>query len=105
MTPIVDINRIQYCLKVLGSSFAQIGREVGVTRNTVRAVCARSTRSRSVEAAVSTVLGLTLFEVLPDWYDSKNQRINAELVKQMSYERRSKARAEVRKIFEQQIAA
>ncbi len=101
----MDINRIQYCLKLVGSSFAQIGRDLEATRNTVRAVCARDTRSRKVESAVAETLGLKLCEVFPDWYDAENNRITAQMKKAMSYEARANARAEIRKIFEQQLAA
>jgi len=55
-------------LRLKGSSLAQIARELDVTPTTVTIVCQGFRRSRRIEAAIATRLGVAPERLWPDRY-------------------------------------
>lgn len=58
--------RIKMELRLAGSSLSQIARELGVQASTVASVSRGNCRSRRIEAAISSKLGVTPERLWPD---------------------------------------
>ncbi|MGB4487107.1 MAG: helix-turn-helix domain-containing protein [Pseudomonas veronii] len=58
--------RIKMRLRLVGSSLAQVARELGVQPSTVAAVSRGKTRSRRIEAAIGAKLGIPPERLWPE---------------------------------------
>lgn len=61
-------------LRIIGSSLAQISRELGISHATTGAACAGYSRSRRVEKAIADKLKVTPSDLWPDRNHDPNDR-------------------------------
>lgn len=65
---------IRHEIESAGISLAQIGRELGKTRQAVSHVVLGLSRSKPIEACIASILSKALVEVFPQWYGPNQRR-------------------------------
>lgn len=66
--------RLKMRLRLAGSSFAQIGRDLDVHPTTVTGVCRGTSRSRRIELHVARILGTSPEKLWPERYPRSDER-------------------------------
>lgn len=65
---------VLFQLKLMGESFASVGREMGVSHTSVRQ--ALTEPSFEIEKALAAKLGVTVRQLFPERYDTKGRRLH-----------------------------
>ena len=65
---------VMFQLRIRGHSFASLGREIGITRNSMQAVMYMP--AYRTEVALATALGLEVQQLFPERYDASGRRLH-----------------------------
>lgn len=76
----MDALEITFSLRRVGSSQAEIARQLAVSRATVNQVVRGIERSRRVEAAIAKAIGKPLDRIWPAYYKTRRARRATRLV-------------------------
>jgi lambda repressor-like predicted transcriptional regulator len=69
------VEQIKAALRIRGGSFAQIAKRLGVSKSAVSAAArSRDRRSKRIEAAIASGIGVAPARIWPDRYAGRNAR-------------------------------